>query len=225
MDDNAVERDDDSLMTWTLSELEDHLLIGSTLVEGSTLTEAEARDVLAGRTVSGHPVREALELLNYRAATAWLIEQVGVAPYVSVDLVAGFHLRLMSSISEQAGRFKAHGNFTIRTDGGRHEYLHPSKVDEAMRSWVTTLDELDSGAPAKDAAALYARFQAIHPFDDGNGRVGRLFVSYFLHWKHARAFRFFASDKLEHLRAIEASDTGDLSPLERFFDARISPEP
>lgn len=46
-------------MSFRLEDLEERLLIGSTLVEGSTLTEQEARDVLAGRTVSGHPIREA----------------------------------------------------------------------------------------------------------------------------------------------------------------------
>jgi hypothetical protein len=57
-------------VVWTIEELEEHLLIGSTLVEGSTLTEAEARTVLAGRTVVGHPVREIRELTNYRWATS-----------------------------------------------------------------------------------------------------------------------------------------------------------
>lgn len=63
-------------MRWSLKDLEEWLLIGSTLVEGSTLSEQEARDVLAGRTVSGHPAHEARELINYRSATAWLLEQV-----------------------------------------------------------------------------------------------------------------------------------------------------
>lgn len=170
-------------------------------------------------------MREAAELLNYRGATAWLIDQVRVTPYVSVDLVTGFHLRLMTGISGEAGRFNGHANYTIRTDGVRHDYLHPSKVSEAVGSWVTDLNESGARAPAADAAALYARFQAIHPFDDGNGRVGRIFVSYFLHWKHRYTFPFFATDKLEHLRAIEASDAGDLSLLTRFFDARISQDP
>ncbi len=40
-------------MRWSLKDLEEWLLIGSTLVEGSTLSEQDARDVLAGRTVSG----------------------------------------------------------------------------------------------------------------------------------------------------------------------------
>jgi hypothetical protein len=45
------------------------------------LPSQEARAVLAGHTVSGHPVSEARELLNYRAGTAWIIEQTTPARF------------------------------------------------------------------------------------------------------------------------------------------------
>lgn len=93
-------------MRWSLKDLEEWLLIGSTLVEGSTLSEAEARAVLAGQTVSGHPVSEARELLNYRAGTAWLMDQLEQSPWLSQDLVLAFHLRLLDGLSDEAGRFK-----------------------------------------------------------------------------------------------------------------------
>ena len=70
-------------MSWTLADFEQSLLIGSTLVEGSTLTEAEARKVLAGRTLSGHPVSEIRELLNYRAVFEWLRDELVKSPYLS----------------------------------------------------------------------------------------------------------------------------------------------
>lgn len=209
-------------MAWSLAELEEHLLIGSTLVEGSTLTEEEARAVLAGRTVSGHPVTETRELLNYRAAAEWLLRELARSPWVSEDLVLGLHRRLFDGLAGEAGRFKSHENFTVRADGRRHAYLHPSRVDSAMRDWITRFNDEPSGEAAEATADLYARFQQIHPFADGNGRIARLLVAYWLHWRHGLAFRFYASDKLEHLRAIEASDDGDLAPLVGFFRDRVT---
>ncbi len=75
-------------MRWSLASLEKHLLIGSTLVEGSTLSEDEAASVLAGRTVSGHPVQEIRELLNYRAAVQWVMGELEATPFVSTVAAA-----------------------------------------------------------------------------------------------------------------------------------------
>jgi Fic family protein len=208
---------------WSLKDLEEWLLIGSTLVEGSTLSEEEARAVLAGRTVSGHPVSEARELLNYRAGTAWLMEQLERSPWLSQDLLLGFHQRLLDGLSDEAGRFKSRQNYTLRSDGTRHEYLHPARVADAMQSWLEKFNT-SSGHAGDGAASLYAEFQHIHPFADGNGRIGRLLIAYWLHWKHELGFRFVAADRLEHLRAIEATDDGNRSLLTAFIEQRTIPE-
>jgi len=209
---------------WTLKDLEEWLLIGSTLVEGSTLSEDEARAVLAGRTVSGHPVREARELLNYRAGTAWLMEELERSPFLSQDLILDFHRRLLDGLGDVPGQFKSRQNYTFRSDGSRHDYLHPGRVAEALGEWLLRFNAVVSFGAAEGAAALYADFQQVHPFEDGNGRIGRILVAYWLHWKHRLAFRFVAADRLEHLRAIEASDAGDLEPLTEFFAGRTIPE-
>ena len=211
-------------MRWSLKDLEEWLLIGSTLVEGSTLSEQEARDVLAGHTVSGHPAHEARELLNYRSATAWLLEQLERVPWLSQDLVLGFHARLLSGLSEDAGRFKTQRNYTLRSDGTRYDYLAPAGVPAAMREWLERFNAEPTGEARAGAAELYAEFQRMHPFEDGNGRIGRLLLAYWLHWRHGLAFRFFAADRLEHLRALEATDTGDLAALASFIGARILKE-
>jgi Fic family protein len=212
-------------VSWSLSYLEEHLLIGSTLVEGSTLTEAEARDVLAGRTISGHPVREHREIHNYRAAIAWLMRELASSPFLSTDLIRDLHRRLMTGLDLEAGEWKSHTNFTIRSTGERHDYGHPARVEDAMLEWTASYNEAPaSGDAAAQAAELYARFQQVHPFQDGNGRIGRLLIAYFLHWKHASSFRFYASHKVAHLRAVEATDEGDLWPLIALFRSLIGDE-
>jgi Fic family protein len=206
-------------MSFRLEELEERLLIGSTLVEGSTLTEQEARHVLAGRTVSGHSIREARELTNYRGATAWLIEQLEASPYLSIDLLLGYHARLLDCLSEDAGRFKSHENYTIRSDGTRHDYLHPSQVALVMQEWVNDFNHQPAPDPFQLGAHLYARFQHVHPFSDGNGRIGRVLLAYWLH-RRGLALSFFAADKLAHLRAVEATNRGDFQPLTEFLRQR-----
>lgn len=137
-----------------------------------------------------------------------------------MDAILGYHARLLYAIAADAGCFKAYRNYTIRSDGTRHDYRHPEQVPGDMASWIE-----DFNAPAQDAvgggARLYAQFQGIHPFSDGNGRIGRVLLAYYLRRQAGFGFRFYARDKLDHLRAIEASDYGDLAPLISFINARI----
>jgi Fic family protein len=207
-------------MAFTIEDLKEHLLIGSTLVEGSTLTENEARSVFAGRTVQGHPVREIRELTNYQNATEWLMAELAQNPYLSVDMLLDYHARLMTGLTEDAGRFKAFANHTLRTDGTRYDYTHPSRVPEEIANWVNAFNQ-PSNDPVTQGASLSARFEAIHPFSDGNGRIGRVLLAYYLYRGSGMSFRFHATDKLEHLRAIEASNEGDMSLLVEFVRARL----
>ncbi len=212
-------------MAWNLDDLQESLLIGSTLVEGSTLTEDEARAVLAGRTLVGHPVHEIRELVSYRAAVEWLMRELAKDPHLSMDLLLGFHRILMQGLSDEAGRFKTRSSFTYLSDGARHDYLAPAEVEPAMRDWLACFNGPAGDDPVEGAARLYLRSQQIHPFEDGNGRIGRVAVAYWLHWKASLSFTFRAKDRLEHLEALEHADRGDMRPLVRFFRARCAPEP
>ncbi|MCM0606982.1 MAG: Fic family protein [Xanthomonadaceae bacterium] len=209
-------------MKWKLEDLEDALLIGSTLVEGSTLTEQESREILAGRTVLGHPISEARELLNYRSAVEWLIHELQKSPYVSIDLIQSFHQKLFTGFSGDHGKWKSIENYTFRSDGSRFDYVSPSKVQTAMQEWIKLYNR--DPHDRNQIAELYYSFQSIHPFQDGNGRIGRVLMAYWLHWKFKSLFTFKLKDKVEHLRALEAANSGDLSQLERFFKKRISKE-
>lgn len=208
------------MASWNLKQLEESLLIGSTLVEGSTLTEAEARQVLAGRTIVGHSVTEFRELTNYRAAVNWLAKQLEASPYLSRDLLLGFHRILMQGLSDDGGTFKTHANFSYRSSGERHEYVAPAHVDTSLTRWLTCFNRDEKKAAIKYAANLYYDFEQIHPFADGNGRIGRLLVAFWLHHHASLRFFFYAKDRIAHLQALEAANEGNLEPLVTFFRER-----
>jgi len=208
-------------MGWDLESLEEQLLIGSTLVEGSTLTEAEARQVLAGRTVSGHPIREMRELHSYRAAVVWLMAQLETVPYLSEDLIRQHHSLLMEGLSDTGGRYKSRANFTLRVDGSKHFFVKPAQVKAALRQWLADFNGKVFATPHEGAAALYYAFVDIHPFEDGNGRIGRVLISYWLHWKWRCSWAFYLKDKRAHLDALQVANEGSLDLLEGFFAERI----
>jgi len=208
-------------MSWNLKDLQESLLIGSTLVEGSTLTEKEAREILAGRTVQGHPVSEAREILNYRATVDWILGELEVAPYLSQDLVLAFHSRLFQGFQGEHGRWKSSRNFTFLSDGSRFDYESPAKVEPLMRKWLDRFNQSKEAPNREIGADLYYEFQCIHPFEDGNGRIGRLLIAYWFHWKLKLNFTFHLNDKVEHLRALETATRGDRSALYGFFKKKL----
>ena len=208
-------------MSWNLKSLEESLLIGSTLVEGSTLSEAEARQVLQGKTVQGHPLSEVRELLNYQMSTAWLIRELEQSSYLSVDLILGYHLRLFQGFPGQSGQWKTNANYTYLSDGTRYDYISPHRVEQSVLEWVESFNHGDPNPTEEKAAQLYYGFEEIHPFEDGNGRIGRILLSYWIHWKFRKSWKFLLADQTQHLKALEAANQNDFKPLSQFFKERI----
>lgn len=211
-------------MKWELKELEENLLVGSTLVEGTTLSEEQAHQVLAGRTISGHQLVELRELDNYRWAVERLMKELKAVPNVSEELILSFHHRLFEGIDIAKGRYKSYQNYTYRSDGSKVLFIKPSKVNEAMQKWLEHFNQDVYATPQQGAAVLYFDFENIHPFEDGNGRIGRVLISYWLHWKWQHSFRFYLKDKQAHINALHAANDNDLNELIRFFEQRIEKE-
>ncbi len=150
-----------------------------------------------------------------------LRKQLEQVPYLSEDLVLHHHALLMRGLSDSGGRYKRHSSFAYTTDGKKHFFTRPSEVKEAMRSWLGRFNAERLESPEAGSARLYYDFVDIHPFEDGNGRVGRLLISYWLHWHWKREWAFYLEDKRPHLLALQAANLGDLDELVRFFAGRI----
>jgi Fic family protein len=212
-------------MPWNIDDLEKDLLVGSTLVEGSTLSEEEAHSVLKGRTVQGHSLESHKELHNYRSAVVWLMEQLSANPFLSADLIQTFHRRLFYGFKDVSSEWKESQNFTYLSSGKRFNYLSPSLVKKEIGEWVAHFNkevkDKEQAALCLEAAKLYYHFQYIHPFTDGNGRIGRVLLAYWLHWKSGLSLRFYLKDKVEHLNALEQANSDSFQELADFFFKRV----
>jgi Fic family protein len=209
-------------MKWNLKSLETKLLIGSTLVEGSTLTESESKKILSGKTISGHNVKDVRELLNYQSATQWLIHELQKSPYISKEIILNYHRILFYGFPGLHGVFKSHVNYTYLSNGRRYNFLSPTKVESAIQNYILVFNAHlnQSKKCLKMGSQIYYDFQNIHPFDDGNGRIGRILISYF-YFKNGYEFSFYFKDKKEHLEALESANNGAFSLMEKFFKKRI----
>ena len=163
----------------------------STAIEGNPLTLAEVRALEEGATVAA-PTRARREVLNYFAALRHVEKQTTKKRLTHEDLFR-LHAIIAGNVMDQgeAGRYRA-----MRVRVG--PYVPPAPEDvsglmfELLAWW--NKDALDI-SPVLSSAILHHRFEAIHPFADGNGRTGRALALWELYRRGFDSHHIFAVDE------------------------------
>ncbi len=151
----------------------------SNAIEGNTLTLYETKMVIEeGVTISGQPLRYYLEARNHAEALDAVQALADAREPITPDTVLELHRLMMDDVLPDAGQWRK-GYVHIR--GASYTPPHPREVPQLMRDWSAWLeDEGLAYEPVLRAALAHVTFEAIHPFSDGNGRVGRLLLNLML---------------------------------------------
>lgn len=145
----------------------------SNSIEGSTLTQAETAAVLFQNVaLPDKTLTEQLEARNHQAALLYLFEHLSSKKSVDEALILKLHGMLMNGIRTDAGSYRRHGVRIVGADLPTANYL---KVPQVMAELSEDLLHYRSDA-IEHVASIHARFEHIHPFSDGNGRIGRLLM-------------------------------------------------
>lgn len=158
----------------------------SSRIEG---TRATLNDVLLDEAaVSGGGSQEAdlREVRNYVTAMEYGVERLGTLP-LSLRLVGELHAKLMDGVRGNhatPGEFRRSQNW-IGPAGSSPEsapYVPPppEELMACLGQWELFLHERDRMPVLIQCALMHEQFEAIHPFLDGNGRIGRLLITLFL---------------------------------------------
>ena len=132
-----------------------------------------------------NPVNDAPEVRNYVLAMEHGLRRLSALP-VSLRLVRELHSQLMSGVrggDKNPGEFRRHQNY-IGVAGSRIETASfvpppPDRMLASLDAWERYLHVRDA-PDLIDCALMHAQFETIHPFADGNGRVGRLLITLLL---------------------------------------------
>ncbi len=119
------------------------------------------------------------------------------------------------------GEYKKLPNNPRRSNGTIHEYCPPELVKDEMERLMSWCREMEEDTPPEVLSAwLHHRFAQIHPFQDGNGRVGRTLAS--LVFLKAGLFPLVIrdSDRKNYIAALETADKGDIGELVTLFGKR-----
>lgn len=149
------------------------LTYNSNRIEGSTLSEDETADIIfRNASVPNKTITEHLEAKNHQAALEYLFEHLTAKRLVDEALILKLHSILMNAIRADAGQYRQHG---VRIMG---TYV-PTANYQTVPTVMKELDNDIQSTPADEVAhmaIIHSRFEQIHPFSDGNGRVGRLLM-------------------------------------------------
>jgi Fic family protein len=158
--------------------------VQSSRIEG---TQASLSDIFYYEASKEKPKHaDTLEVLNYVRAMNHGLSRLKELP-LSLRLIREMHLRLMEGVRGEKmrpGEFRTSQNW-IGSPGcsiAEAEYVPPPvpEMNEALGHWEEFLHREDTGVPLIKCALLHYQFGAIHPFLDGNGRVGRLLITLYL---------------------------------------------
>ena len=157
----------------------------SSLIEG---TESSLSDLLLFELdeAPGVPFDDVVEVSNYVAALEHGMARLRGGFPLSNRLLREVHEKLLASgrgADKQPGEFRRSQNWIGGTRPGNARFVSPppQHVEDCMASLERSIHAGDDGLPDLVKAALaHSQFETIHPFLDGNGRVGRLLISLML---------------------------------------------
>jgi len=164
----------------------------SSRIEGTQATFEDVLQEEAGITpkgISDFERNDRKEVLNYKKALLSGAEEVERRP-LSLSLIKGLHKILLTGVRGERrfiGEFRKTQNW-IGSPGSSIEnarYIPPDPIvlPEHLEYWETFLKRDDFPDKIVQLGLLHAQFEILHPFEDGNGRVGRLIIPLFLYWK------------------------------------------
>lgn len=157
-----------------LAELPE-MVYNSNAIENSTLSLQATEDIIIrGQIAKDHDVREVFEAKNLAQITSELFKSPSVP--LSTSLILSLHGMLLAGINDDyAGRYRR-GKEWVRI--GAHLGANPAFVSGMMRGLIDQYNESDNERYFLDKIAYFhAEFETIHPFNDGNGRIGRVLIN------------------------------------------------
>ncbi|NTU66325.1 MAG: helix-turn-helix domain-containing protein [Candidatus Moranbacteria bacterium] len=184
-------------------------------IEGSTLTEDETAAILFGNaSLPNRTLIEQLEAKNHQTAFNFMFDWLKEKKAIDEDLILRLHSILMNSIRPDAGTYRSHGVRIMGTNMPTANYL---KVPELMKKIIKDINVKKADFISK-LSNIHSRFEQIHPFSDGNGRIGRLLMHAMLLKQNFPPAMIQQKDKRIYMKYLNKSQmTGDLSLLEDFL--------
>jgi Fic family protein len=189
-----------------LSPITNQEAVLSSKIEGTQATVEEVLEQEAGLVKEGEKYKDIQEIANYRKALFGAREHLHSYP-IRLSFVRELHRILMDSVRGQnktPGEFRKDQNWIGKPSSTIEQATfvppNPFQLLNYLQAWESYLDYDDIDFLLQ-TAIVHAQFELLHPFMDGNGRIGRILIPLFLYQKRALSQpMFYMSEYLESNR-------------------------
>ncbi|MBI2499072.1 Fic family protein [Candidatus Woesearchaeota archaeon] len=141
-------------------------------IEGSTITLDEAREIIHDKIAPNKSLRDIRETEVHNRV---FLEALEKKEKITIHLLLKWHKEIFSETKQDiAGKFR---DYLVRVGN----YIAPDwqEIEKLMKQLINFMNKTKIN-PVELAAKAHYRFEKIHPFGDGNGRIGRLLMNYIL---------------------------------------------
>jgi Fic family protein len=201
----------------------------SSKIEGTQVTVNEVFEHEAGMFKEGEKSADIQEITNYRQALYMAYKALDTYP-IKLGFIRELHKALLDSArghDKNPGEFRKDQNWIGRPSCAIEEasFIPPTplRLLDFLQEWERYVNSSDVD-PLLQAAVVHAQFELIHPFKDGNGRIGRIIIPLFLYTKRALSQpMFYLSEYLEkhreeyYQRLLDISSKDDWNGWIAFF--------
>lgn len=195
------------------------LAYNSNKIEGSTLTEEQTASLfdtgILPKTDDYYRAKDVEEMNGHFLMFNKMLDTLDAA--LDQQIIKSFHFELKSGVFEDRANGYAIGDYKKRPNMiGIYQTSLPSQVPEAMTellNWYHTQD-----VSLETLAEFHARYEIIHPFQDGNGRTGRIILFRECLRHDISPFIIEDANRLEYLEALKAyRQNGTVTELTTLF--------
>lgn len=205
----------------------------SNAIEGNKLTLGDTIFFLQeGLTVGGKPLKDFLDTQNHSEAIEYLYEVVTQKIPINATFLKSLNALLLKGVDTilsvdahgnriqkqlLPGQYKKDPNYVLQPDNTIHTYVEPEEVSyqvDELCEWITESEK--KYHPVVIAGIAHYNFVRIHPFQDGNGRCGRLLMNFLLMREHYYPGIIEVEKRRDYLNGLKVADKGHASPIIQF---------
>lgn len=190
----------------------------STNIEGNTLTLQETSQLLFENITPRKSLREINEVINHKEAFNYIIDD---KKEISKELIMKLHKLVVQNtlkpeLKNQIGRYRTLQVYIRGTTWSPPKFEHIPNEMRTILSWYSKNKK--KLHPLILAGYFHSAFETIHPFVDGNGRVGRLLMNLILNKNNYPMINIPNKKKYRYYKTLEESQlNGNLRPLIKFL--------